>query len=125
MEHASPQDAAREVAATLYAETLADERYTTLAALTDAVLEGIRLGQEAAREHVEDIASQRDLMREMLADAMVALVTATKGTKTQALAVKEETIPCPWCGGNGRRSDEPCKHCRGKGKVVALVPDTK
>ena len=125
MEHASPQDAARETAATLYAETLADSRYTVLAALTDAVMEGIRLGIEVSKEEVESLAAQRDLMREMLADAMVALVTAPKGTSPQAVAVKEEEIPCPWCAGRARLADEPCRHCRGKGKVMALVASKK
>ena len=125
MEHASPQEAAQEVAATLYADTLADTRYTVLAALTDAVLEGIRLGVEHSREEVESIASQRDLMREMLAEAMVAIVTAPKGTKPQPIAAHEEIIPCPWCGGTARNADQPCTHCEGKGKVVALTPATK
>jgi len=125
MQHATPQEAAQETAATLYADTLADTRYTTLAALTDAVLEGIRLGMESAKEEIESIAAQRDLLKEMLAEAVVALVTAPKGTKTPPMAFKEETIPCPWCGGNGRRSDHPCEHCEGKGKVVALTPDPK
>ena len=125
MQHASPQEAAQEVAATLYADTLADERYTTLAALTDAVLEGIRLGMASAKEEVESIAAQRDLMKEMLAEAVVALVTAPSGSKTPQVTFKEETIPCPWCGGRGRKSDHPCEHCEGKGKVVALTPATK
>jgi hypothetical protein len=125
MEHASPQEAAQATAATLYADTLADERYTVLAALTDAVLEGIRLGIQSSKEEVEQIASQRDMLKEMLAEAVVALVTAPKGTKPPGLAFKEETIPCPWCGGNGRRSDHPCEHCEGRGKVVALTPHPK
>jgi hypothetical protein len=125
MQHASPQEAAQEVAATLYADTLADERYTTLAALTDAVLEGIRLGMESAKEQIEDVASQRDLLKEMLAEAVVALVTAPKGTKAPQVAFKEETIPCPWCNGRGRVSDHPCGRCEGNGKVVALTPATK
>ena len=125
MQHASPQEAAQETAATLYADTLADERYTTLAALTDAVLEGIRLGMASAKEEVESIAAQRDLMREMLAEAVVALVTAPSGSKAPQIAFKEETVPCPWCNGRGRVSDHPCEHCEGKGKVVALTPATK
>ena len=125
MEHASPLEAAQATAATLYADTLADTRYTTLAALTDAVLEGIRLGMASAKEEVESIAAQRDLMREMLAEAVVALVTAPKGTKAPQVAFKEETIPCPWCNGRGRVSDHPCEHCDGKGKVVALNVRTK
>ena len=80
---------------------------------------------QAGKEHVEEIASQRDMLKEMLAEAVVALVTAPKGTKPPDLAFKEETIPCPWCGGLGRRSDHPCTHCEGKGKVVALTPTTK
>jgi hypothetical protein len=125
MEHASPQEAAREVAATLYADTLADPRYTVLAALTDAVTEGIRLGIESTREEVEVVAGQRDMLKEMLAEAVVALVTAPKGTKTPQMAFKEELIPCPWCGGRARNADRPCEHCLGKGKVVALTPDPK
>jgi len=125
MDHASPLEAAQETAATLYADTLADERYTTLAALTDAVLEGIRLGMESAKEQIETVAAQRDLMKEMLAEAVVALVTAPSGSKAPQIAFKEETVPCPWCGGNGRKNDQPCEHCTGKGKVVALTPQTK
>lgn len=124
MEHASPQEAAQATAATLYADTLADPRYTVLAALTDAVLEGIRLGIESGREHVEEIASQRDMLKEMLAEAVVALV-APKGAKPPGVAVSEETIPCPWCGGRARVSDHPCEHCHGTGKVVALNVRTK
>jgi hypothetical protein len=124
MEHASPLDAAQATAATLYADTLADARYTVLAALTDAVMEGIRLGIESSKEEVEQIASQRDLLKEMLAEAVVALV-APKGTKPPPVAFKEEVIPCPWCNGRGRVSDHPCEHCDGTGKVVALNVRTK
>jgi DnaJ-class molecular chaperone len=33
------------------------------------------------------------------------------------------TVPCPDCGGSGKREDRACTNCGGTGQVVQIVGD--